>query len=181
MRVLLDMDGVITDFIPKLLEMYNYLTNENVKVEDVRGLKTKEYVGDPYTLKKVMESPGFIRNLSPAVGAIEGVTKIHKLGHEIVFVSNATNCPTSGFEKRDWLNYYFKDIWDIAPLVLTYYKHYVRGDVLVDDNPKNFKNLHATTQALLWHQNYNASVTGFERIYGWDHLIDWIAQNDKIK
>ncbi|KKM66570.1 hypothetical protein LCGC14_1479920 [marine sediment metagenome] len=107
LKILLDLDGVIADFLPKLLEMYNYLTNEGVKVSDVRTCKTSKWVGDPYTLRKLIESPGFIRGLPPIKGAIEGVEHLHRQGHEIVFVSNGTNCPTSGHEKRDWLRYYF--------------------------------------------------------------------------
>ena len=178
MIVLLDMDGVVADFTGKLIEMYNHLTNEGVKMSDIRSVKTTKWVGDPYTMRKIIDSTGFIRNLSPLPGAIDGVREIHKAGHKIFFVSNGTNCTTSGHEKRDWLNYYFGDLWKKAPLVLTYYKHLVRGDCLVDDNVKNLQNLHPTTHPLLWHQPYNADVLGYERVYDWSHLLDWIKNNE---
>ena len=180
MRVLLDMDGVIADFMGKWLEMYNYLTNEKVKLQDIKSCNTSKWVGDPYTLKKIKDSPGFIRGLEPMPGAIDAVTELHDKGHEIFFVSNGTNCPSSGHEKRDWLKYYFNHLWKHAPLVLTYHKHVVRGDCLVDDNPKNFRGIHPATAPLLWHQPYNADIVGYERIYDWGHLIDWIEKNDQI-
>ena len=65
----------------------------------------------------------------------------------------------------------------MAPLVLTHEKHKVRVDVLVDDDPKNLEHLHKDTKGLLWHQSYNAAVTGFDRVYSWDHLEEWIAIN----
>lgn len=177
MLILLDMDGVVVDFLPQLLEKYNFLTNEGVQIDYIKGVKTHKYVGDPMTLKRIKDSVGFLSSLPPIDGAIEGVGSLVKDGHEVIFVSNGTNCPTSGHEKRDWLKYHFSKLWNIAPLVLTYHKRFVRGDILVDDNPNNLANLHPTTTGLLWHYNYNAFVTGFERIYSWDHLLQWVRDH----
>ena len=152
MLVGLDMDGVIADFTGSLLEMYNHMTNEGVSLSDIKSVKTSKWVQDPYTLKKLIESPGFIRGLPPLPGAIDGVKEIIKKGHEVVFISNGTNCASSAAEKREWLRYYFKNTWRIPPLVLTFFKHFVRCDCLVDDNPRNFKNLDPSTTPLLWHQ-----------------------------
>ena len=177
MHIGLDMDGVLTEFVPTLIEQYNYLTNEHVKLDSIKSGKTSNYVNDPFLLKRLKDSTGFIRSLPPAPGAIDAVHKLVRDGHEITFVSNGTNCPSSGHEKRDWLFFYFSKLWKMAPLVLTHEKHKVRVDVLVDDDPKNLGNLHKDTKGLLWHQSYNAAVTGFDRVYSWDHLEEWIAIN----
>lgn len=176
MKILLDMDGVVVDFLGPLLKQYNFLTNENIKRQDVTHMKTSKCVGDPYTLNKLINSVGFIRNLPPIDGAIDGVKTLIRQGHEVVFVSNGTRCPTSGHEKRDWLNYYFSAEWKIAPLVLTYFKYHVRGDCLVDDNPKNFNNLDPSTVPLLWHHPYNTDITKYQKIYDWSNLLDWVSR-----
>lgn len=178
MRVLLDIDGVIADFTGKLLEMYNHMTNEKVKISDIKSFRVFKWVKDPNTINRIIESPGFVMGLSPLPGAIDGVKEILDRGHEVVFVSNGTNCPTSGHEKRNWLKYHFRNVWKKPPLVLTYHKHFVSGDCLVDDNPKNLNNLSPSTAPLLWHQPYNANEKGYTRIYDWSHLMDWIEQND---
>lgn len=170
------MDGVVADFMKSLLEQYNHLTGENIKLCDIHGIKTSKYVSDPYTLSRIKDSVGFIRGLDPMPGAIEGVETLYKWGHEIVFVSNGTNCPTSEHEKRDWLRYHFSKLWKIPKLVLTYYKYLVPGDCLADDNPKNFQNLTPSTVPLLWHHNYNASITGYTRIYDWSNFLDWVQR-----
>lgn len=181
MDILLDMDGVVTDFVPALIEQYNFLTGEHVKVEQIRGRKTEDFVQDPPTIKRIKNSVGFLRGLPPADGAVDAISKLVSDGHKVLFVSVNTNCATSANEKREWLNFYFSKVWQKAPLITTppEYKKFVRGDVLVDDDHKNLIDLHPDTKGLLWHQQYNASITGFERIYGWDHLEDWIYKNEK--
>ena len=177
MRILLDMDGVVADFMGAWLEQYNALTGEGVKLSDINDPNTSKFVGDPYLLRKIKDSCGFIRGLQPLPGAIESVKKLHSDGHEVIFVSNGTNCPTSGHEKRDWLKFYFHREWQYAPLVLTYQKHYVRGDVLLEDTPRNLEKLEHGTKALLYHQKYNAQETRFERIYDWSHFLQWVDEN----
>lgn len=177
MHLGIDMDGVMTEFVPQLLEWYNHLTNEHVKLDQIRSNKTHKFVSDPMLIKRLKDSPGFIRSLPAAQGAVEAIHRLHKQGHEITFVSNATNCPSSGHEKREWLFYHFSKIWRMAPLILTHEKYKVWVDVLVDDDPKNFAKLRPEVKPLLWHQSYNASVTGYDRVYSWDHLEEWVAIN----
>jgi len=176
MRILLDMDGVVADFLGLLLKQYNHLTGENVKRQDIRHVRVGKSVKDPMTIRKLIESTGFIRNLDPLPGAIDGVNSLVKGGHDVVFVSNGTNCETSGHEKRDWLKYHFNKTWDIVPLVLTYHKYLVRGDCLVDDNPKHLRNLDKSTTPLLWNHPYNANVQDYIRIYDWSNLLDWVSR-----
>ena len=174
----LDMDGVMADFMGAVIEQYNHFTNENITLADIKTYSASKYIKDPHRWQRIIESPGFMRSLKPINGAIEGVETLHKAGHEIIFVSNASNCPTSGHEKREWLKYYFHHIWKIAPLVLTYYKYHVYCDVLVDDNVKNFKNLRDNTKALLWNWSYNKDMQGFDRIYSWAHFLKWVKDNE---
>lgn len=170
-RILLDMDGVVCDFLTPLLAQYNHLTGEQVKVSDIKGHKTVKYVKQRGVILKVVDTPGFIRNLLPIDGALEGIRTLHAAGHDIVFVSNATNCPTSGHEKRLWLKYYLGDLWEKPQLVLTYHKYLVKGDLLLDDNPENLERLETGTRPLLFDQPYNATETRFERVYGWSKFV----------
>lgn len=178
MIILLDMDGVCADFTGSLLEQYNHHTNEGVKLSDIKTNQTGKHVKNRWLLKSIKDSTGFLRNLRPLPGAVEAVKKLHKDGHDVCFVSNGTNCPSAGFEKREWLKYYFGRVWKYPPLVLTKEKFRVRGDCLLDDDPKNLKGLYPETKGLLFHQPYNAAARGnFERISGWDHFLDWVKKN----
>ena len=185
LTILLDMDGVVTNFIPALIEQYNFLTNEGVKEENINGFGLNDFFQDSFTAKKIKDGVGFLRNLQPTENSIEAITLLKTQGHDIVFVSSPTNCPTAAHEKREWLNYYFSKVWRRAPLITTppEYKKYVRGDLLLDDDPKNLKDLHATTKPLLWHTKQNASAVGLERIYSWDHFIEWVKEyeNESIQ
>ena len=180
MILLIDMDGVVVDFVRPWLERYNALTGENVKYSDITGPNTSKFVGEPFLLKKIKDSVGFISRLPPIKDAVETITELHNSGNEIVFVSNGTNCPTSGHEKRDWLKFYFHRLWKFPPLVLTHKKHYVRGDVLLEDTSKNLEDLHVDTKGLLFHQKYNANENKFERIYDWSHFMQWVTDNRRF-
>jgi 5'(3')-deoxyribonucleotidase len=152
-----------------------------VKIEDIKSNKTSKWVKNAGLCRRLVETTGFIRGLKPIDGAIDAIMELHSSGHDIVFVSNATNCPTSGNEKRDWLKFYFNKIWpDRVPLVLTSDKWRVRGDCLLDDDPKNLVNLLPETKGLLFSKTYNADVFGYDCICGWDDFLNWVKANERI-
>lgn len=177
MRILLDMDGVICDFLGPLIEQYNHLTGEGVKMESIVTYQTAKYVRKRGVLFGIKDSPGFIRNLQPYPDALESIELLHDAGHDIVFVSNATNAPSSGHEKREWLKYYLGHLWSKPQLVLTYHKYLVKGDVLLEDSPSNLEKLDDDVKAVLFHQHYNAQENRFERVYGWSDFLDWVERN----
>lgn len=72
------MDGVVADLVPHLLEQYNYLTNENIKIEDIRSNKISKWVGDPFLVRKLIETTGFMRGLPPTNGAIDTIEQLKK-------------------------------------------------------------------------------------------------------
>lgn len=174
------MDGVMADFVPTWIKFYNHITNEAVKLEDIKSHKVSKYVKDQYTLRRIKDSPGFIRGLPPCEGSVEAIFRLHKAGHKICFVSNGTNCPSSGHEKREWLYYYFHKLWDKAPLMLGHDKTWARVDVMIDDDPKNLQDQPPGVHRILWDTTYNRSVNDktFVRISSWTDLEDWIKTND---
>ena len=173
------MDGVIVDFVGPLIEQYNHLAKDDVKLSDITEYNTYKFVKKRGILMSVKDSPGFIRNLKPLPEAIESIEYLHESGHDIVFVSNATNSPTAGHEKREWLKYYLGHLWKKPQLVLTYHKHLVKGDVLLEDSPKNLERLEKDVIPILFHQHYNRSEKRFRRVFGWNQFIKWIEEYEK--
>lgn len=179
MLILLDMDGPICDFVKGVLDQYNHLTGENVKRNDITKFYTHKCLKHPNIGRRIIDSVGFMRGLEPTPGAIDGINTLYRQKHDIAFVSNGTNCPTSGHEKRDWLKYYFGNLWEKAPLVLTANKYLVPGDCLLDDKPSNLEGLKYGTKPLLWDCSYNRNVDKYDRIYDWSHFLDWVDSNSK--
>jgi 5'-nucleotidase len=161
--ILIDMDGVIVDYIsnlisvvkegfhdgldPKLLEIsYNDVTIQNI--EDLFDYceKTKKHIKDN------LHIPGMFENPRPIPGAIEAVKILAE--HFEVFLCSS---PFSGrvdsdhgwSEKVSWIRKHFGKEW-IDKLILTRDKTVVHGEILIDDKPK---------------------ITGKKNVPDWQHVL----------
>lgn len=177
MIILLDMDGPMAMYMESAVRQYNHLSGENIKVKDLKNKSLQKSVKKPYLIERIVNAPGFMRSLEPTPGAIEGVNKLHNDGHKILFVSKGSHCPTSGHEKRDWLLYYFNNLWRKAPLILANEKEYVRGHCLLDDMVKNLQNLWEDCTPLLFDAAYNRNDKGCHRIHNWKEFLKWVEEN----
>jgi len=105
------------------------------------------------------------RHAPPVLGAIDAITKLHKL-NEIVIV---TYQPTylQKVWTLEWLSEHFRDMYE--SLVFTKRKSLVRVDVLIDDGPHNFEGFMG--KAILFSQPWNQNEDRYTRIYGWDNPV----------
>lgn len=139
MRILIDMDAIIVDLLNPWIEAYNAKRlGAHFKIDDVHSWDL--HLCTPYPnendvyIYKIIEQPGWFRNLKPLPGAIEAVSKL-QLNNECYIVSTA-GTPISYTEKIQWLNQYLPSFTK-RNIILTGAKHLVQGDVLIDDSPAN--------------------------------------------
>lgn len=131
MRILLDVDGVVADMIGELIRVIDpYMTEKEVtnwdleKVFSSQEMKLCEYL---------MKDPDFWERLKPYNGVVAAVTRL-RAEHDVVFVSAPYwPCKDWTSARMKWLNYHFANVRFIA----TDHKHYVAGDVFVDDKLSN--------------------------------------------
>lgn len=162
--ILLDVDGVLADFVSGFLSVANKLVGTHYKPEDVKeysmtnlpGLKAKSY-----EIWSQCQQEGFALKLPVFKGAVEAVQMLQRLGEVFVVtapcwsprVEDLQDLPdgvlsdveylregiydqgrTWSFDRARWLSKHF----GIEPdqVISTHAKHVIEGNVLIDDSPE---------------------------------------------
>ncbi|RPI92930.1 MAG: 5'-3'-deoxyribonucleotidase [Chloroflexi bacterium] len=139
MRILIDMDGVISDYDQEFLQRWRsrHADKFYVPVE----ARTTFYVVDEYpeelkplAAEIVLES-GFFRDMVPVSGAKEALEEMRAMGFEVFICSSPLstyqNCV---LEKYEWVEEHLGAAW-VRQLILTKDKTVIKGDFLIDDKP----------------------------------------------
>lgn len=144
--LLLDMDGVLVDFLPHWLNHIEF-----------RGIKVKSEDCTDFNLSKVRDSfkeeglsmkeindilyscfkePSFWKTIPIMPGAKDFIRELKYLEDTHFFEFYIVTSPSgsvSAAEKIDYIQRIFGDV----KTIITKHKHMIRGDFLVDDHPKN--------------------------------------------
>lgn len=177
--ILLDCDGILSDFVSPALELvYNHTGDRHYVSEIVQwdvfaaiGKKQHEHI-----LDKAVKESAFCSNLPVMFGAQEAVESLRQLG-EVYIVTSPYHAPSWVYERTLWLEKHFG--FTRKQIVNTPAKHLVMGDVLVDDSEKNLKDWKETNPdglAILWDSPWNRHVdhVGVRRLYDWDSVVETI-------
>lgn len=139
MRILIDMDGVISDYDQEFLQRWRsrHADKFYVPVE----ARTTFYVVDEYPeeLKplaaEILLESGFFRDMIPVLGAKEALEEMQTMGFEVFICSSPLstyqNCV---LEKYEWVEEHLGAAW-VRQLILTKDKTVIKGDFLIDDKP----------------------------------------------
>lgn len=163
MRVLVDCDGVLADFLGRFLISIQKVTGlkhdpevTTYRIEDAIRLEPNDYE----RVYEQVEAPGWCASVSPIPGAQEGVSLLRKQGHTIVIVTSPWKGHYSWHRERLW---WLKHHFDIAEkqVIFTSTKEWIDGDVLIEDNPDNllkWKSAGYGRHGLILDQPYNRSA-----------------------
>lgn len=140
-RVLLDVDGVLADFVGAFLAVVEQQLGRSHTAEDVHSFG----IANSLNLSKdefdrcaeIVGKPGFCRSLAVCPGAIEGVAQLRELAEVYIVTSPWNTNPTWTHDREQWLAEHFGI--PSARVVHTSAKHLVRGDVLVDDKTETLR------------------------------------------
>lgn len=151
--IIIDLDGVIWDLLTPWLEYYNRLTNENIKIEDIKTYEIKEYVKYPELLPKILEMDDFWDNVNLYDGVYDSLNDLINLDVKFKIV-------TSTYYKIAPMK--FKRLFELLPMlrtddiIISYNKSVIKSWFVVDDYYKNFSNDLNTTNIMI-RQPYNKS------------------------
>lgn len=175
MRVLIDVDGVVCDFVSGYLVLIEKVTGRSYTLDDVtdydfmaQGIVSSERKA----IEQLLFQPGWVQLLSPVEQGSRLVFELLQREVEIVFVTSPwRGHPTWASEREAWLQAY----WPGVAVVSTHHKYLVHGDVLVDDRPEQVSRWHRewgpAGVGLLWDAPYNRRAQSLTRVHSWDGVL----------
>lgn len=181
--ILLDVDGLVADFVGCALDVLHEETGHDWKREHVTewGFDSILATMRPAEIRRfwgAFRMPGVAASLDMFPGSIEGVKLLTDAGHTVVWVTAPmAGSPTWAFERGCWL----EDRWPGTPVVSTAHKQLVVGDYLVDDKPQNllewgFGEGGSCGVGLLWDAPYNRVTRVAARVHCWAEVLACVRE-----
>lgn len=154
MRILVDMDGVLSDFDGEFLKRWRerYPDKFFVPIEERTTFYVKEQYPDELKplVSEIVWEPGFFRDMMPVDGGKEALDEMKSLGHEVFIctspLSTYKNCV---LEKFEWVDRVLGPDW-VKRIIITKDKTLVKANYIIDDKPE---------------------ITGVEKIPSWEHIL----------
>lgn len=160
--VLLDCDGVLSDFIGGVLEIVKNVTGLIFSREDVGQFDFCAALGirgmDASLIRGAIGERGFCESLKPYEGAQAGVRSLQEIAEVYVVTSPWNSSPTWTHERESWLWRHFKI--PHSRVLHTSAKHLVAGDLFVDDKTSTvvaWRDAWPGRHAVRWNTPHNAS------------------------
>lgn len=165
--LILDMDDVLADLIPKWVENVNKGEGENVQVHDIKSYDIDSYFKCG---KKVFDylTSDLYRKLKPIKGSQEAVKLLSKK-YDIYVVTIGTSYKQSLIPKFEWLEEHFPEI-PTSKLMLVGDKKQILGDVMIDDNPKHLSTFKG--KKILFDCCHNKASYDYQRVDGWNDVLE---------
>lgn len=187
-RVLLDVDGVLADFLTKALEVINDAGSHNFSHEHVTDFNICEVLGVPHMWENVRNAcsqEGFVMNLNPMFGAHQGVESLRKHA-ELYCVTSPMSVPNWAFERERWLEKHFNI--KKSHVVHTEAKHVVLGDYIIDDkiqNVESWASHHPKGVGIIFDAPYNrnhvSTLGNVVRASDWIDVVSFVAEHASSK
>lgn len=188
-RVLLDVDGVLCDFLRPAVTVMNRLLGTAVAVEQMKSWHL--FDAFDFTVSKEMQDacydewkkPGWCRALPVYPEAIEGVGRLQEIA-DVFIVTSPMNGPTWVHEREGWLQSHFG--FSRKNIVHTDAKFVCAGDILVDDKTENcaaWSRCHPDGIGVRWHQFTNRGLSYIDgpTVDSWAQVEDVLSLINPIK
>ena len=180
-RVLLDCDGVLSDFIGPVLDLVweatgRTYTREDVKVFDFAASLGLEPEENAVVKDEISHRRGWWSELPIMPGAQEGVARLQQIADVYIVTSPWNNCRTWLYERETWLRKHFGI--PHSRVLACSAKHIVAGDVLVDDRIDTllqWQDHNPRGAAVQWQTPHNRN-DGWRAwsTKSWDQLVGWV-------
>lgn len=160
LTVLLDMDGVIVDFVEHYLHLVEDFHGKVFSHDDVTQWDVERALGlsqdEAHVVHKALEAPRVAYHMHPYTGAVDAVHRISQHATVVFLTAHLKRSPTWVHDRDNWIKLFFGNV--DTKVVYTHHKELVPGDVFVDDKPENvlsWKRAHPFGTAILWSMPWN--------------------------
>jgi 5'(3')-deoxyribonucleotidase len=177
--ICIDMDEVIADALSEHLLRYNRDFRERITPADLHGQWLWDVVPQnrQQTLLDHMLSEDFFAVLRVMPHAQRVIARLQSR-YEVFIATAAMEIPSSFNAKFKWLNEHFPFI-PASHIVFCGDKGILRGDFLIDDNPRQLRRFHG--EGILFSSPANANVTGFRRVRDWPDVERMFLPDDDVR
>lgn len=134
LRIFLDSDEVLMNFMDPLLEKYNAYYGVNVKPTDITSWEINNSLPKGTDVYPFMKEPSFFKDLEPYPFACELIQKLMDDGHE-VFIATAS-LEESIMDKYASFKKHFPQV-KFEQILMIKRKDLLQGDILLDDGLHN--------------------------------------------
>jgi 5'(3')-deoxyribonucleotidase len=164
------MDEVIADALGEHLLRYNRDFRERITRDDLEGRWLWDFVPPErqQALHEYLMSEDFFAVLRVMPHAQRVLERLQSR-YEIYIATAAMEVPSSFNAKFEWLKRYFPFI-PASHIVFCGNKSILRGDYLIDDNPRQLRLFRG--EGILFSSPANANVTGFRRVHNWLEIAE---------
>ena len=182
-RVLLDMDDVITACLRSVVKEFNEKHGTNFNPANCEAWDlTKTFGCSLESLMEIFRTPGFFENLEPKRGAIGAIRELIKSTKYDLFIITATSDEDGSeyVEKLNWLEKYLPE-FNKKRLIACSEKSIIRGDVIIDDKVENLDECAPFMQCVLMDSPTNQDCDKYiriKRLKELPELLDTMFYND---
>ncbi len=161
-RIIIDMDEVLADVIPKFTTLYKKYFGKELQPADYAGMKIYDLPGAAH-IRNHLHDKGFFLDLPVMPHAREVVRWLS--GHyDIYIATSAMEFPNSLPDKYEWLRREFPFIhW--RNLIFCGSKEILTGDYMIDDHVSNVARFGG--KPLLYTASHNLHERRFTRVNNW--------------
>ena len=173
-RIAVDMDEVIADFIAKQLRLFNEANGTTYSKEDLAGKKLREiHPEQAENIRGMVSDDTYFSDLPVIEGAKEALEKLAEK-HEIFITTAAMEFPTSFDAKYAWLKEHFGFIPE-SNYVFCGDKSIISADYLIDDHLRHLENFQG--QGILFASEHNHHETYELKMNSWDEIYRYFDEN----
>ena len=173
-RIAIDMDEVIADTLPKLLQKIHEICGVHIVPDDLPGRTLGEL--HPHLNKEIdsiVRDPSFFRDLTPKSGSVQAL-QLLSTHYELFITTSAMEVPSSFTAKYEWLREYFPFISEMN-YVFCGNKSIIHADFLIDDNVRHFENF--SGRGVLFTAPHNIHITHYDRLDSWAEAEAYFLHN----